>query len=103
MRKVTKRENTDCILDSSHKLAIPITLNKALLYIANFFTFIYPMELKFELNTTVTVKCISAVACTLGFMKVSIALENAQLAIANALVLLAIIFVFFVHRLTPKN
>jgi hypothetical protein len=56
---------------------------------------IYPMELKFELNSTLTVKCISSVACTLGFTKVSITLENAQLAIANALVLLAIIFVLF--------
>jgi len=53
------------------------------------------MELKFELDTALTVKCISAVASAIGFIKVSIALENAQLAIANALVLLAIIFVLF--------
>jgi hypothetical protein len=53
------------------------------------------MELKFELDTALTVKCISASMCALGFTKVSIALKNAQLAIANALVILAIIFVLF--------
>ncbi len=61
------------------------------------------MELKFELNTALTVKCISAVACALGFTKVSIALANTQLAIANNLVLLAIIFVIFGQRPTPKK
>ncbi len=35
------------------------------------------MELKFELDTALTVKCISAVAPAIGFTKVSIALENA--------------------------
>ncbi len=53
------------------------------------------MELKFELNTASAVRCISAVVSAIGFTKVSIALENAQLAIANALALLAIIFVLF--------
>jgi hypothetical protein len=61
------------------------------------------MELKFELNTALTVKCISAYTCALGFTKFSIVLENAQLAIANALVLLAIIFVLFGHRPAPKK
>jgi hypothetical protein len=61
------------------------------------------MELKFELDTALTVKCISAVACTLGFTKVSITLENAQLAIGNALVLLAIIFMLFGQCPTPKK
>jgi hypothetical protein len=61
------------------------------------------MELKFELNTALTVKCISAVACALGFTKVSVALANAQLAIANTLVLFAIIFVIFGQRPTPKK
>jgi len=50
-----------------------------------------------------TVKCISAVASAIGFTKVSIALENAQLAIANALVLLTIIFVLFSQRYPPKK
>ncbi len=39
----------------------------------------------------------------IGFTKVSIALENAQLAIANALVLLTIIFVLFGQRYAPKK
>jgi hypothetical protein len=61
------------------------------------------MELKFELSTALTVTCISAVACTYGFTKVSIMLENSQLAIANALVLLAIIFVLIGQCPTPKK
>jgi hypothetical protein len=60
------------------------------------------MELKFELDTALTVKCISAVASAIGFTNFSIALENAQLAITNALVLLTIIFVLFSQRYTPK-
>jgi hypothetical protein len=61
------------------------------------------MELNFELDTALTVKCISAVVCALGFTKVSITLANAQLAIANALILLAIIFVLFGQCPIPKK
>jgi hypothetical protein len=61
------------------------------------------MELKFELNTVITVKCISAVACALGFKKVSITLENSQLTIANALVLLAIISMLFGQCSAPEK
>jgi hypothetical protein len=61
------------------------------------------MKLKFDHNTALTVKCISAVACALGFTKVSIALKNAQLAIANSLVLLAIISMLFGQCLAPKS
>ena len=61
------------------------------------------MELKFELDTALTVKCISAVVSVVGFTKVSIALGNAQLAIASALVLLAIIFVLFGQQYAPKK
>ena len=61
------------------------------------------MELKFELNTPLTVKCISAVACALGFTKVSIMLENAQLAIANTLFLLVIIFMLYGQHPAPKK
>jgi hypothetical protein len=61
------------------------------------------MELKFELNTALTVKCISAVASAIGITKVLIALQNTQLAIANALVLLTIIFVLFGQRIAPKK
>jgi hypothetical protein len=61
------------------------------------------MELKFELNNSLIVKYISTVACALGITKVCIALENAQLAIANASILLAIIFMLFGQRSTPKK
>jgi hypothetical protein len=61
------------------------------------------MELKFELDTALTVKCISAVATAIRFTKVSIALGNTQLAIANTLLLLAIIFMLFGQQYTPKN
>jgi hypothetical protein len=61
------------------------------------------MELKFELDTALTVNCILAVACARSFRKVSIMLENAQLAIANTLVLLAIIFMLFGQCPTPKK
>ncbi len=61
------------------------------------------MELKFEIDTALTVKCISTVACALGFRKVSITLKNVQLSIANALVLPVIIFMLFGQRLAPKK
>jgi hypothetical protein len=61
------------------------------------------MGLKFELNTALTVKCISAVASAVRFTKVSIALGNTQLAIANALVLFTIIFVLFRQQYAPKK
>ncbi len=57
----------------------------------------------FELNTALTVTCISAVASAIGSTKVSIALENAQLAIGNTLVLPAIICVLFGQEYTPKK
>jgi hypothetical protein len=61
------------------------------------------MELKFELDTALTVKCISAVLQALGFKKVSIALKNAQLDIANALGLLTIIILLFGQCPAPKK
>jgi hypothetical protein len=61
------------------------------------------MELKFELDTALTVKCIAAVASVIWFTKVSIALENAQLAFANALVPLTIIFLLFGQRYAPNK
>jgi hypothetical protein len=59
------------------------------------------MELKVDLNTALTVKCISTVACTLGFTKVSIALANPSLLLA--LVFLAIILMLFGQCPTPKK
>jgi hypothetical protein len=61
------------------------------------------VELKFELNTALTVKCISAVASAVGFTKVSIALGNTQLAITNTLVQLAIIFVLSGQQYATKK
>jgi hypothetical protein len=61
------------------------------------------MELKFELDTALRVKCISAVVSAIGFPKFSIALENTQLAITNALVLLAIMFVLFGQRYAQEK
>jgi hypothetical protein len=86
-------------------LAILITSNKALTRIANFFIPITEMELTFELDTALTVKCITAVACALGLTKtkVSIALENAQLVLATALALLAITLLLFGSCPTPKK
>ncbi len=78
-------------------------MNEALLYVANFFTSIYSMELKFELDPALTMKCISTVAQALDFMKVFIALKNSQLAIANALALLAIIFMLLGQRPVLKK
>jgi hypothetical protein len=56
------------------------------------------MELRFELNTALTVK-----SCALEFVEDSIVLENSQLAIANTLVLLIIISVLFGQLPTPKK
>ncbi len=53
------------------------------------------MELKFKLDTRLTVLCVIAVACAYGFATVSIALNSVSLAFANAIVLLAILFIFF--------
>ncbi len=54
-----------------------------------------PMELKFELDTCLTVSCIVAAVCSYGFVTVSISLNSASLAFANAIILLLIVFVLF--------
>jgi hypothetical protein len=61
------------------------------------------MELKFELDTALTVKYITHVRSAILFTNVSIALENAQLAIANTLVLLTIIFELVSQHYAPKK
>jgi hypothetical protein len=53
------------------------------------------MELKFELDTRLTVLCVIPVACAYGHAAVSIVLNSIPLAFVNAIVLLAIIFVLF--------
>jgi hypothetical protein len=53
------------------------------------------MELKFELDTRLTVSCVVAVASAYGLLSVSIALDSILLAFGNAVILLLILFVLF--------
>jgi len=53
------------------------------------------MELKFELDTRLTVSCITVLACVYGFTTVSIAIGSVLLAFAYAIILLLIIFILF--------
>ena len=53
------------------------------------------MELKFELDTQLTVSCVVAVALVYGLVTVSIALDSILLAFGNAVILLLILFVLF--------
>jgi hypothetical protein len=56
------------------------------------------MELKFELDTQLTVSFVVAVASAYGLLSVSIALDSILLAFGNAVILLLILFVLFVWR-----
>ena len=56
------------------------------------------MELKFELDTRLTVSCVVAVALAYGLVTVSIALDSILLAFGNAIILLLILFVLFGWR-----
>ena len=56
------------------------------------------MELKFELDTRLTVSCVVAVASAYGLLTVSIALESIPLAFGNAIILLLILLVLFGWR-----
>ncbi len=93
--KVTKRNNTDQNLDRLINWQYLLPALKLFYILPKLLQLNQLMELEFELDTVLTVKCISPVTSAIGFMKVSITLKNAQLAIANALVLLAIFFVLF--------
>jgi hypothetical protein len=53
------------------------------------------MELKFELDTQLTVSCMVAVVSAYGLVTVSIALDSVLLAFGNAVILLLILFVLF--------
>jgi hypothetical protein len=53
------------------------------------------MELKFELDTQLTVSCVVAVASAYGLLTVSIALDSILLAFGNAVILLLILFILF--------
>ena len=56
------------------------------------------MELKFELNTRLTVSCVVAVASAYGLVTVSIVINSVLLAFGNAVILLLILFVLFGWR-----
>jgi hypothetical protein len=55
------------------------------------------MELKFELDTRLTVSCVVAVASAYGLVTVSIAIDSVLLAFGNAILSL-ILFVLFGWR-----
>ena len=56
------------------------------------------MELKFTLDTRLTVSCVVAVASAYGLLTVLIALDSILLAFGNAAILLLILFVLFGWR-----
>ena len=53
------------------------------------------MELKFKLDTQLTVSCVVAVMLAYGLVTVLIALDSVLLAFGNAVILLLILFVLF--------
>ena len=61
------------------------------------------MELKFELDTRLTVFFDIDVACVYGLATVSIALNSVPLASANTIVLLVILFVLFGLKDNPTR
>ena len=56
------------------------------------------MELKFKLDTQLTVSCVVAVASAHGLVTVLIAINSVLLAFGNAVILLLILFVLFGRR-----
>jgi len=56
------------------------------------------MELKFELDTRLTVSCVVAATSACGLVTVSIAIDSLFLAFDNALILLLILFVLIEWR-----
>jgi len=56
------------------------------------------MELKFELDTRLTVSCVLAVASAYGLVTVLIALDSILLVFGNAIILLLIRFILFGWR-----
>jgi hypothetical protein len=78
---VTKRNNTDQNLDKLINWQYLLPPIKLLLFyiLSKLLQLHQSMELKFELETALTVKCISIVASAVGFTKVTIALETPSL------------------------
>jgi len=56
------------------------------------------MELKFELDTRLTVSCVVAVTSAYGLVTISIAIDSILLAFGNAVIRLLILFVLFGWR-----
>jgi hypothetical protein len=56
------------------------------------------MELKFKLETQLTVSCMVAVALVYGLVTVSIAIDSVLLAFGNNVIFLLILFVLFGWR-----
>ena len=56
------------------------------------------MELKFKLDTQLTVSCLVAVVLAYGLVTVSIAITSVLLVFGNAVILLLILFVLFGWR-----
>jgi len=56
------------------------------------------MELKFELDTRLTVSCVVAAASAYGLVTVSIAIDSILLAFDNAVTILLILFALFGWR-----
>jgi hypothetical protein len=56
------------------------------------------MELKFELDTRLTVSCVVAVASVYGLVTISIAIDSVLLVFGIAIILLFILFVLFGWR-----
>jgi hypothetical protein len=56
------------------------------------------MELKFKLDTQLTVSCVVAVASAYDLVTVLIAIDSVLLAFGNAVILLLILFVLFGWR-----
>jgi hypothetical protein len=56
------------------------------------------MELKFELDTRLTVSCMVAAASAYGLVTISIMIDSVHLVFGNAVILLLILFVLFGWR-----
>ena len=56
------------------------------------------MEIKFELDTRLTISCVVAVVSAYGLVTVSMALDSVLLAFGNAVILLLILFELFGWR-----
>ena len=59
------------------------------------------MELKFELDTQLTVSCMVAVTLACSLVTASIAIDSGLLAFGNAVILLLILFILFGWKELP--